>query len=259
MSKKKIAALICGGIGIIGLIGMFGESRSTSLLVGSVVLLLAGVGLFAWDHFAPKKQEDSSSVTSVYQPVQTESSGDIERVPSKLDLVSDGCVLRYSYMCDLETPVASAARSHAGEPVDFEGKDVHLNGVRIGSIKEEKQVTMIGDYARRGDSVKAFIRMVSSDTVSIELGFYKSKDSLKTKECKVGGGSKYAEDRFTCSVGDLVTITEDDESDKLLVEYLGTPIGTLSASVADTLNTNHLIVGEIVVLDNDLCKVKLYI
>jgi len=162
-------------------------------------------------------------------------------------------------MCSLATPIASAARGLAGSAVDVFGADVMLQGAKIGTLADEKQIEMVSDYARHGETVKAFVRSVSEDAVVIELGFYKSAATLKTKDYKVGGGKKYEEDRFTCSVGDLVTISEDTESDKLLVESSGTVIGTLSASVANSLNMNHVIAGKIVALDDDECVVRLYI
>lgn len=255
MSKKKIAAIICAALGAVGMLGLLKEF-SASLLSGSLVLIVIGAGLFLWDRLFPKKSEPAKApAAQPAAPVQET----VERAPSHLDLIADGLVLRYSYMSNLGDPAVSVARGHAGDPIEIKGSDVLLGSVRLGTLTAERQVAMVEDYQRRGDVVKAFIRSVSGSAIGFELGFYKQADSLKTKDYKVGGGSKYEDDRSLCSVGDSVMITEDVESDKLLVECDGVVIGSLSSSATNSLNTGHVIAGEIVTLDEDECVVRLYL
>lgn len=257
MSKKIIAAIICASVGVVGLFGLIKEF-STTLLAGCIILIVVGAGLFLWGCLTSKKQKIEPAKEVINQPA-VPAPETVERAPSSIDLFADGWVLRYSYMLNLGDPVVFAARGHAGEPVEIKGFDVLLNGAKIGTLTAERQVAMVEDYHRRGDVVRTFIRSVSGSEIGIELGFYKSVDNLETKDYKVGGGSKYEDDRSLCSVGDAVMITEDFESEKLLVECDGVEIGTLSSSATNSLNTGHIIAGEIVTLDDDECVVRLFI
>lgn len=261
MSKKKIAAFICGGIGIVGLLGLFKEF-SGGLLGGSLVLIAVGALLFLLDK--PKK-------TTTEQPLQEKpkEAPTIKKEVSNLDLyvIKDEFVLRYRYDISLENPDALAAQGNTGKQVSFEENSVMLDGKKLGEVPAWMG-EMVADYTRRDDPISAFIHIVSADEISLKVGFYKSDKELQTKDYKVSG-KKYTEYRELCEVGDIVTASQDyiepsNDYDTgrdvaLITTLRGDDIGVLPASACDELNFKHVIAGKIIDLDGSKCTVRLFI
>ena len=251
MKGKKLAGIICAGLGLIGLIGMATDKAGTALLVGSIVLIIVGAILLILGFTAKKKPEPPKPAPEQNAPQRPES------VPSQLYLIVGDYVLRYIYDVNPDNPDMISARGHAGAEltIDEEGS-LMMDGYELAVLTNPTMLDMARNYPNRNGIVKAYLRSVMADRLLVEIGFYLPKDQCSHVDRKFGASKKYDDCRSFCTVGDWLEILENDEGDGYVVECCTGPVGTLPASLE--LNESRVWVGEVLEDDPDDFHIRIY-
>lgn len=251
MNGKKLAGIICAGLGLIGLIGMATDKAGTALLVGSIVLIIVGAILLILGFTAKKKPEAPKPAPEQNAPQRPES------VPSQLYLISGDYVLRYRYDIHPDNPDMISARGHAGAEltIDEEGS-LMMDGYELAVLTNPTMLDMARNYPNRDGIVKAYLRSVMADRLLVEIGFYLPKDQCSHVDRKLGGAKKYEDARTYCSIGDELEILENDDGDGYVVEAVGDPVGTLPASLE--LNESRVWAAEVLQDDPDEFVIRIY-
>lgn len=145
--------------------------------------------------------------------------------------------------------------------------EIYLGDSKIGYIYRSRNQDMVNDYIRRGWHVLGYINKysVSENKATYKTGFYKPLDVLDSKTFSLIKTSKKIDDDYTrqeclydCSVGDLVTLNYDADSDSYVV-WADNEIGELPKSastfIAADIHKNIVcVISSFNIDDNDKAK-----
>ena len=269
-NNKKIIGLVLVFIGIVGLLGSFGDAGfSVDTAMGSVCCIVPGVILILLD----KKDEKTTNTTPKPQLETTPSAPATEAPKEKVipdgsknynlfhDFL-DGQFLCYEYeqnVCLIDNSF-DAIVGNGGKQITFEFEPenehdnkavaLYVEGKKIGYVYRGQTQDMIHSYYKQGRQICGYLNKysVAEKTATYKIGFYKPMEYFESKEFslvkttkRIDEYSTRAENLSFCNEGDVLTIECDSFADDSYVVYADgyNEIGELPKSAVNFIEENN--------------------
>lgn len=272
-SKMPIIGAIIGGIGVLGLFGLFQSDDKGALLFGSLALIVVGavlafIGIKKNKTITPEAQPNHTKQLTVPQqltvppcpiqskPVQTNGSKAVNLIPLEID----GYYKIYEYLekvCfdeNAENPYEYVQeKANAKQRIitfEFEEDNPHdenaiaimLEDKKIGYVYRGMIYDMIHDFAHKGFQVCANISTFSPVEITYYIGFFKPKDACRRYVVPIKN-KKLQEDY---AEGDILSVEYDISEERFFVlDYTGEKICALPESAEDYAREKHEIPVEV--------------
>lgn len=269
-SKMPIIGAIIGGVGVIGLFGLFQSDDKGGLLFGSLALIVVGavlvfVGIRKNKTITPEAQPKQLTVPQQptvppcpiqNKPVQTDGSKAVNLIPLEID----GYYKIYEYLekvCfdkNAENPYEYVQeKANAKQRIitfEFEENNPHdenaiaimLEDKKIGYVYQGMVYNMIHDYARKGFQVCANISTFSPVEITYYIGFFKPKDACRRYEIPIKNAKISEEYR----PGDILSVEYSVLDERYVIENdIGEKICVLPKRAEEYARENHSIPVEV--------------
>lgn len=256
MDVKFIIGCVLIGLGLIGFIGVPGSDDKSALIMGSIMVIAAGVVLL----FFGLKKNKQTEARPIERPVpetitkSVDYTRDIDMLP-----VNQGDLMKvYQYdqkLCiirDDPDPVPyiidKVKEGHRQLIFEFEPDNPHddkavmikLDDQKIGYVYRGQTQDMIHSYFKSHYEVAAHINTVIGNEVMYKIAFYKPKD--KCKEYVVPfKNKKFVENTYE---GEILEV-EYDELDECFTAYIAGETVKLPKRVEEYARKHHSIPAEV--------------
>lgn len=273
-SKKLIIGYVLLALGIIGILGLFGEDGfSGELLLGSVFLIAGGVALVLLDSKEKKTANEiptitdaSTSSTAPTEP-KTPTIPDGEKDYNLFPYYANGQFLCYEY----EKQICFIKEDNIDEKFEYiignGGKQLlfqfepeneydnmavalYLNENKLGYVYSGQTQDMIHSYYNKGWEICAYINKYSKEnkTATYKIAFYKPKECFESKQFsltkttkKIDEYSNRADNLHWCKEGGFATIELDSIIDGNYVVFANgyNEVGELPKSAVNFIEENN--------------------